>query len=59
MPVKEYQETIAGATATTDGSSYGSTEGLKQLMMSVMLGIRVIMDGIFNHSEAESPDANR
>lgn len=37
-------------------SSYGTTEGLKQMIDECHgRGIRVIMDGIFNHSEAESP----
>ncbi|AFY45576.1 alpha-amylase family glycosyl hydrolase [Nostoc sp. PCC 7107] len=37
-------------------SSYGSTEGLKQLIDECHnRGIRVIMDGIYNHSESSSP----
>lgn len=37
-------------------SSYGSTEQLKRLIDECHgRGIRVIMDGIFNHSHAESP----
>ena len=37
-------------------SSYGSTAGLKQLIDSCHeRGIRVIIDGIYNHSESEAP----
>ncbi|MGF1481482.1 MAG: alpha-amylase family glycosyl hydrolase [Cyanophyceae cyanobacterium] len=37
-------------------SSYGSTEDLKRLIDECHgKGLRVIMDGIFNHSDAESP----
>ena len=37
-------------------SSYGTTKDLKHLIDECHArGIRVIMDGIFNHSEAESP----
>jgi 1,4-alpha-glucan branching enzyme len=60
MPVKEYPGDYSWgynprhffATET----SYGPTEDLKRLIDECHArGIRVLMDGIYNHSEAESP----
>lgn len=60
MPVKEYPGSYSWgynpryffATET----SYGTTAGLKQLIDECHArGIRVLMDGIYNHSEASSP----
>ncbi|CBN56349.1 MULTISPECIES: alpha-amylase family glycosyl hydrolase [Kamptonema] len=60
MPVKEYPGDYSWGynpryfLATE--SSYGTTEGLKNLIDECHgRGIRVIMDGIFNHSESSSP----
>lgn len=60
MPVKEYPGDHSWGYNPryffATESSYGTTEGLKQLIDECHgRGIRVIMDGIFNHSEAESP----
>jgi 1,4-alpha-glucan branching enzyme len=60
MPIKEYPGDYSWgynpryffATET----SYGKTDGLKKLIDECHArGIRVIMDGIYNHSEASSP----
>ncbi len=60
MPIKEYPGDYSWGynpryfLATE--SSYGSTEDLKQLIDECHArGIRIIMDGIYNHSEASSP----
>ena len=60
MPVKEYPGDHSWGYNPryffASESSYGTTEGLKRLIDECHArGIRVIMDGIFNHSEAESP----
>lgn len=60
MPVKEYPGDHSWGYNPryffATESSYGTTEGLKQLIDECHgRGIRVIMDGIFNHSESESP----
>lgn len=60
MPVKEYPGDYSWGYNPryffATESSYGSTDGLKNLIDECHAhGIRVFMDGIFNHSEAESP----
>ncbi len=60
MPVKEYPGDYSWGYNPryffAAESSYGSTEKLKQLIDECHArGIRVLMDGIYNHSEAESP----
>lgn len=60
MPIKEYPGDYSWGYNPryffATESSYGSTEGLKHLIDQChSRGIRVIMDGIYNHSEAESP----
>lgn len=60
MPVKEYPGDYSWGYNPryffATESSYGTTEGLKNLIDECHArGIRVIMDGIYNHSEAESP----
>lgn len=60
MPVKEYPGDHSWGYNPryffASESSYGSTEGLKHLIDECHArGIRVFMDGIYNHSEAESP----
>jgi 1,4-alpha-glucan branching enzyme len=60
MPVKEYPGDHSWGYNPryffATESSYGTTEDLKRLIDECHgKGIRVIMDGIFNHSEAESP----
>ncbi|MBD2089141.1 alpha amylase C-terminal domain-containing protein [Microcoleus sp. FACHB-1515] len=60
MPVKEYPGDYSWGYNPryffATESSYGSTDRLKNLIDECHArGIRVIMDGIFNHSEAESP----
>jgi 1,4-alpha-glucan branching enzyme len=60
MPVKEYPGDYSWGYNPryffATESSYGSTDGLKNLIDECHAhGIRVLMDGIFNHSEAESP----
>lgn len=60
MPVKEYPGDHSWGYNPryffATESSYGTTDGLKRLIDECHgKGIRVIMDGIFNHSEAESP----
>jgi 1,4-alpha-glucan branching enzyme len=60
MPVKEYPGDYSWGYNPryffATESSYGTTEQLKQLVDECHArGIRVLMDGIFNHSEAESP----
>jgi 1,4-alpha-glucan branching enzyme len=60
MPVKEYPGDHSWGYNPrhffATESSYGSTMGLKQLIDSCHeRGIRVIMDGIYNHSESEAP----
>ena len=60
MPVKEYPGDHSWGYNPryffASESSYGTTEGFKRLIDECHArGIRVIMDGIFNHSEAESP----
>ncbi|MDY6785186.1 MAG: alpha-amylase family glycosyl hydrolase [Cyanobacteriota bacterium] len=60
MPVKEYPGDYSWGYNPryffATESSYGTTEELKALIDECHArGIRVIMDGIFNHSEAESP----
>jgi 1,4-alpha-glucan branching enzyme len=60
MPVKEYPGDHSWGYNPrhffATESSYGTAEGLKRLIDECHArGIRVIMDGIFNHSEAESP----
>jgi len=60
MPVKEYPGDHSWGYNPryffATESSYGSTEGLKHLIDECHArGIRVLMDGIYNHSEAESP----
>ncbi|MTJ10560.1 alpha-amylase family glycosyl hydrolase [Anabaena sp. UHCC 0204] len=60
MPIKEYPGDHSWGYNPrhffATESSYGSTMGLKQLIDSCHeRGIRVIMDGIYNHSESEAP----
>lgn len=60
MPVKEYPGDYSWGYNPryffATESSYGFTEDLKHLIDECHgKGIRVIMDGIFNHSEASSP----
>jgi len=60
MPVKEYPGDHSWGYNPrhffATESSYGPTEGLKQLVDECHgRGMRVIMDGIYNHSEAEAP----
>lgn len=60
MPVKEYPGDHSWGYNPryffATESSYGSTEGLKKLIDECHgRGIRIIMDGIYNHSESESP----
>ncbi|HEY9906109.1 MAG TPA: alpha-amylase family glycosyl hydrolase [Thermosynechococcaceae cyanobacterium] len=60
MPVKEYPGDYSWGYNPrhffAPESSYGTTEGLKQLIDECHgRGIRVIMDGIYNHSEASAP----
>lgn len=60
MPVKEYPGDHSWGYNPryffATESSYGTTEGLKHLIDECHgRGIRIIMDGIYNHSEAESP----
>ena len=60
MPVKEYPGDYSWGYNPrhffATESSYGSTVGLKNLIDECHgRGIRVIMDGIFNHSEASAP----
>ncbi|MGB3613468.1 MAG: alpha-amylase family glycosyl hydrolase, partial [Elainellaceae cyanobacterium] len=60
MPVKEYPGDYSWGYNPryffASESSYGTTEELKQLVDECHgRGMRVIMDGIFNHSEASSP----
>jgi 1,4-alpha-glucan branching enzyme len=60
MPVKEYPGDYSWGYNPryffATESSYGSTEDLKHFIDECHArGIRVLMDGIYNHSEAESP----
>jgi 1,4-alpha-glucan branching enzyme len=60
MPIKEYPGDYSWGYNPrhffATESSYGSTDGLKKLIDEChSRGIRVIMDGIYNHSEASSP----
>ncbi|MGF1536608.1 MAG: alpha-amylase family glycosyl hydrolase [Elainellaceae cyanobacterium] len=60
MPVKEYPGDYSWGYNPryffASESSYGSTEDLKYLIDQCHArGIRVLMDGIYNHSEASSP----
>lgn len=60
MPVKEYPGDYSWGYNPryffATESSYGTTEGLKNLIDECHgRGIRVIMDGIYNHSESSSP----
>ncbi|MFP5269008.1 alpha-amylase family glycosyl hydrolase [Coleofasciculus sp.] len=60
MPIKEYPGDYSWGYNPryffATESSYGSTDELKHLIDECHArGIRVIMDGIYNHSEAESP----
>lgn len=60
MPVKEYPGDYSWGYNPryffAPESSYGSTQELKHFIDECHArGIRVIMDGIYNHSEAESP----
>lgn len=60
MPIKEYPGDYSWGYNPryffATESSYGSTDELKHLIDECHgKGIRVIMDGIYNHSEAESP----
>ncbi|PSB07242.1 alpha-amylase [filamentous cyanobacterium CCP2] len=60
MPVKEYPGDYSWGYNPryffATESSYGSTEDLKQFIDECHgRGIRVLMDGIFNHSESECP----
>ncbi|MEO0408140.1 MAG: alpha-amylase family glycosyl hydrolase [Cyanobacteria bacterium P01_A01_bin.135] len=60
MPVKEYPGDYSWGYNPryffASESSYGTTEDLKNLVDECHgRGIRVIMDGIYNHSEASSP----
>jgi 1,4-alpha-glucan branching enzyme len=60
MPLKEYPGDYSWGYNPrhffATESSYGSTEELKRMIDECHArGIRVIIDGIYNHSEAESP----
>jgi 1,4-alpha-glucan branching enzyme len=60
MPIKEYPGDYSWGYNPrhffAPESSYGPTEGLKQLIDECHgKGIRVLMDGIYNHSEASAP----
>jgi len=60
MPVKEYPGDYSWGYNPryffATESSYGTTAGLKQLIDECHgRGIRIILDGIYNHSEAASP----
>ncbi|WP_017652599.1 alpha-amylase family glycosyl hydrolase [Fortiea contorta] len=60
MPIKEYPGDYSWGYNPrhffATESSYGSTDGLKRLIDEChKRGIRVIMDGIYNHSEASGP----
>lgn len=60
MPIKEYPGDYSWGYNPryffATESSYGSTDELKHLIDECHgKGIRVIMDGIYNHSESESP----
>ena len=60
MPVKEYPGDHSWGYNPrhffATESSYGSTEGLKKMIDECHArGIRILIDGIYNHSEAESP----
>lgn len=60
MPIKEYPGDYSWGYNPrhffATESSYGTTEELKQLIDECHArGIRIIIDGIYNHSEAESP----
>lgn len=60
MPLKEYPGDYSWGYNPryffAAESSYGTTEGLKKLIDECHArGIRVIIDGIYNHSEASSP----
>jgi 1,4-alpha-glucan branching enzyme len=60
MPVKEYPGDHSWGYNPryffASESAYGTTEGLKRLIDECHArGIRVIMDGVYNHSEAECP----
>lgn len=60
MPIKEYPGDYSWGYNPryffATESSYGTTEGLKNLIDECHgRGIRVIMDGIYNHSESSSP----
>ena len=60
MPIKEYPGDYSWGYNPryffATESSYGTTEGLKKLIDECHgRGIRVIMDGIYNHSESSSP----
>lgn len=60
MPLKEYPGDYSWGYNPrhffATESSYGSTEQLKRMIDECHArGIRVIIDGIYNHSEAESP----
>lgn len=63
MPIKEYPGDYGWGYNPryffATESSYGSTEDLKRFIDECHArGIRVIMDGIYNHSEAECPLAH-
>jgi len=60
LPVKEYPGDYSWGYNSrhffATESSYGTTEGLKNLIDECHArGIRVLMDGIYNHSEASAP----
>ncbi len=60
LPVKEYPGDYSWGYNPrhffATESSYGTTEGLKNLIDECHArGIRVLMDGIYNHSEASAP----
>ncbi|HLO46870.1 MAG TPA: alpha-amylase family glycosyl hydrolase [Kamptonema sp.] len=60
MPIKEYPGDYSWGYNPryffATESSYGTTEGLKKLIDECHgRGIRVILDGIYNHSESSSP----
>lgn len=60
MPVKEYPGDHSWGYNPryffASESSYGTTEGLKRLVDECHArGIRVLMDGVYNHSEMECP----
>ncbi len=60
MPVKEYPGDHSWGYNPryffATESSYGTTDGLKRLIDECHArGIRILMDGIYNHSEAASP----